>query len=163
MRFVRGLGLVMVALALPLVSGVAVADPRFDGVAVTDPRFNAVTATDPRFNVPPGTLTTAPPTGGPSTRRGSLEHFDGREHGHRPRHQRPVIFVPQTVVVAPTRCWQPGYWTYQFVPQYYTYSAWVAGQWSPDGRWIEGHYAPAQYSSGYYQPLWVEGHYTSCS
>jgi hypothetical protein len=136
--------------------------------AIADPRFNAVTATDPRFNVPPGTLTTAPPTLGRSALRESGERFDGRErdrdrhNGHRPRHHRPVIVVPQTVVVTPNRCWQPGYWTYQFVPQYYTYSTWVAGQWSPDGRWIDGHYAPAQYSSGYYQPVWVGDYYTSC-
>jgi hypothetical protein len=48
------------------------------------------------------------------------------------------------------------------VPQTYTYSAWVAGQWSPDGRWIDGHYAPRQYATGYYHPLWVEGYYTAC-
>jgi hypothetical protein len=163
MRAVQVLGFVLVALALPLVAGVAVADPRLNAVTATDPRFNAVTATDPRFNVAPGTLTTAPPTGVPSPLPGSPERFErdrDRQHRHRPGH--PVLVIPQTVFVTPNRCWQPGYWTYQFVPQYYTYSAWVAGQWSPDGRWVEGHYAPAQYSSGYYQPLWMEGYFTSC-
>lgn len=86
----------------------------------------------------------------------------GRDHGHRPGHQRPVIIIPLTVFLAPNRCWQPGYWTYQFVPQSYAYSTWVAGQWSPDGQWIDGHYAPSFYNTGYYQPLWVEGYYSGC-
>ena len=64
--------------------------------------------------------------------------------------------------MTPGRCWQPGYWTYQWVPQTYTYNTWVAGQWSADGYWIDGHYAPSQYSTGYYQPLWVEGYYSGC-
>jgi hypothetical protein len=161
MRLLRVLWLSLVALSL--MTGLAVADPRLKAVTTTDPRFNAVTATDPRFNIPPGTLTTAPPTLGPSAVRGTGERFDGRDRDHhRHRHHPSVIVVPQTVVVTPNRCWQPGYWTYQFVPQYYTYSTWVAGQWSPDGRWIDGHYAPAQYSSGYYQPVWVGDYYTSC-
>src|SRR5262245_3188818 len=159
MRFIRVLGLVPVALALPLMTGVAAADPRFNVVGSTDPRFNVVGPGDPRLNtVGPGDPRVSPAL------RGSFERFDGRDgdRDHRPGHQRAIIVVPQTIVVTPNRCWQPGYWTYQFVPQYYTYSTWVAGQWAPDGRWIDGHYAPAQYSSGYYQPLWVEGYYTSC-
>jgi hypothetical protein len=98
--------------------------------------------------------------------RGSFDGREGdrdRQRDHRPGQRPTVIVVPQTVVVTSNRCWQPGYWTYQFVPQLYTYSSWVAGQWSPDGRWIDGHYASAQYSSGYYQPFWVEGYYTFCS
>jgi hypothetical protein len=105
-----------------------------------------------------------PPARTPSVQRSGdpgIERFDdrGRDHGHRPGHQRPVIIIPQTVFVTPNRCWQPGYWTYQFVPQSYSYSTWVAGQWSPDGLWIDGHYAPSVYNTGYYQPLWVEGYY----
>jgi hypothetical protein len=100
----------------------------------------------------------------PSVQRGGdpgIERFDDRDrdHGHRPGHQRPVIIIPQTVFVTPNRCWQPGYWTYQFVPQSYSYNTWVAGQWSPDGLWIDGYYAPSVYNTGYYQPLWVEGYY----
>jgi hypothetical protein len=93
----------------------------------------------------------------------------GRFDGHRPGHVRrfhgangPVVIVPQVVFVTPSRCWQAAYWTYQWVPQSYAYSTWVAGQWSPDGYWIEGHYAPSIYQSGYYQPLWVEGYWTRC-
>jgi hypothetical protein len=78
------------------------------------------------------------------------------------RHQRQTIVVPQVVVVSPGRCWQSGYWTYQWVPQSYSYNAWVPGQWSPDGRWIDGHYAQTWYNSGYYQPLWVEEAWSSC-
>ncbi|HEU4369848.1 MAG TPA: hypothetical protein VFV05_16620 [Methylomirabilota bacterium] len=77
-------------------------------------------------------------------------------HGHHHQHQ------PAVVVVTPRRCWQAGYWTYQWMPQSYSYITWVAGQWSPDGRWIDGHYAPALYYSGFYQPLWVEGYWTGC-
>ena len=73
-----------------------------------------------------------------------------------------VLVVPQVVVVAPGRCWQAGYWDYQWVPQSYSYTAWVPGQWTPDGSWIEGHYQPAWYSGGYYQPFWVEGYWTTC-
>jgi hypothetical protein len=76
--------------------------------------------------------------------------------------QRSVVVVPQVVVVSPGRCWQAGYWTYQWVPQSYAYDAWVPAQWSPDGQWIEGHYARAWYNGGGYQPLWVEGYWASC-
>lgn len=110
-----------------------------------------------------------PPARTPSVLRGGdpgLERFDKDRRGpgrpHRPGHHRRVIVVPQTVFVGPSRCWQAGYWTYQWVPQTHTYSTWVAGRWSPDGYWIDGHYAPGQVSSGYYHPLWVEGYYTAC-
>jgi hypothetical protein len=135
MRLVPILALSLAALTLPMV--------------VTRP----VEAADLRVNV-----NTSPPAvrrggGDPRTDR------DDRGRDHRPGHQRPVVIIPQVVFVAPNRCWQPGYWTYQFVPQSYSYSTWVAGQWSPDGEWIEGHYAPSFYNTGYYQPLWVEGYY----
>jgi hypothetical protein len=89
---------------------------------------------------------------------------DDRRRGHvRHGHHRHQAHRPTVVFVTPGRCWQAGYWTYQWVPQAYTYSAWVGGQWSPDGRWIDGHYAPVQYHSGYYHPLWVEGYWAGCS
>jgi len=119
----------------------------------------------------PGSIerpTTPPPARTPSVLRGGdpgIERFDDRRgdgRAHRPGPQRPVIVIPQTVFVGPGSCWQGGYWSYQWVPQTYTYSTWVAGQWSPDGYWIDGHYAPSQYSTGYYQPLWVEGYYAAC-
>ena len=78
------------------------------------------------------------------------------------RNSSSVIVVPPVVVVSPGRCWQDGYWSYQWVPQYSTYAAWVPGQWSPDGYWIEGHYEAASNSGGYYQPVWVEGYWTGC-
>lgn len=84
-------------------------------------------------------------------------HF--RQPGH---HQQTIVVVPQTVFVSPGRCWQPGYWTYQWVPQAYTTNTWVPSQWSPEGTWIEGHYAPSWYSSGSYHPLWVEGYWSGC-
>jgi hypothetical protein len=76
--------------------------------------------------------------------------------------QQSIVVVPQVVVVSPGRCWQDGYWSYQWVPQSYPYSTWVPGQWSPDGLWIEGHYQQAWYEGGYYQPFWVEGYWTRC-
>jgi hypothetical protein len=78
------------------------------------------------------------------------------------RHERPIIVISQAIVVSPGRCWQPGYWTYQWVPQSYSYSAWVPDQWSPDGLWIAAHYEPAWYDSGYYQPFWVDGYWLGC-
>jgi hypothetical protein len=108
-----------------------------------------------------------PPARTPSVLRGGdpgidrFERFErDRRHDHRRghRHHRPSTVV----IVAPSRCWQPGYWTHQWVPQAYAYSIWVAGHWSPDGRWIDGHYAPRVHHSGYYQPYWVEGYWTNC-
>lgn len=87
-------------------------------------------------------------------------HGPGRgDHGgHRPRpHHRPGV-----ILVAPYRCWQPGFWTHQWVPQAYTYGTWVAGHWSPDGRWVEGHYVPYVHHAGYYRQVWVEGYWTAC-
>ncbi|HEX6211244.1 MAG TPA: hypothetical protein VF136_10735 [Methylomirabilota bacterium] len=152
MRYLAVLALALGALTLPgLGSGpAAAADLRAHGKSVLPP-------------------TGPPPARTPSVLRGGdpgIERFDGHRRGHRrphrPGHQRPVLVVPQTVFVTPSQCWQPGYWTYQWVPQTYTYSTWVAGRWSPDGYWVDGHYAPSQVSSGYYHPLWVEGYYRAC-
>jgi hypothetical protein len=144
MRLVKVLTLTVFAVALGLASSAAEADDR-------------------RFSIGTPKHRTPPPARTPSVIRGGdpkLEHFDRdrgghRRHGH--RHHRPAV-----VFVAPSRCWQPGFWTYQWVPQAYTYSTWVQGQWSPDGRWIDGHYAPALHHSGYYHPFWVEGYWASC-
>jgi hypothetical protein len=73
-----------------------------------------------------------------------------------------IVIVPQIVFVSPGRCWQAGYWTYQWVPQAYSYTTWVPAQWSPDGAWIEGHYAAGWYSGGYYQPLWIDEYWSRC-
>ena len=86
-------------------------------------------------------------------------HGEGRHDRDR---DRTTIIIPQVVFVSPGRCWQSGYWTYQWVPQSYAYSTWVEGQWSADGYWIPSHYAPVYYEGGYYQPLWVEGYWTGC-
>jgi hypothetical protein len=152
MRFVPALALAVAALTFPtLAPGPAQSgDVRVHGRPILPP-------------------TGPPPARTPAVLKGGdpgLQRFDDDRRGpgrpHRPGHHRPVIVVPHTVFVTPTRCWQPGYWTYQWVPQTYTYSTWVPGQWSADGYWIEGHYAPSQVSSGYYHPLWVEGYYSGC-
>lgn len=49
------------------------------------------------------------------------DHFRDHDHHH---HYR--------------RCWQPGYWTYQWVP------------------------APGWYGGGYYQQVWVDGYWRRC-
>jgi len=72
------------------------------------------------------------------------------------------VIVPQIVFVSPGRCWQSGYWSYQWVAQSYSYNTWVPGVWSPDGYWIAAHYEPGWYDGGYYQPLWVEGYWAGC-
>lgn len=122
------------------------------GLALPWPAASPAQATDARVNI------------------GAVLRVDDRKHerdDHRRRgHVRPGhphhSYRPTVVFVTPRQCWQAGYWTYQWVPQSYTYSTWVAGQWSPDGRWLDGHYAPTVYQSGYYQPLWVEGYWTAC-
>jgi hypothetical protein len=102
-----------------------------------------------------------PPAGADQSRRRDGDRGDPRHDGDRDgrdRHFRHIVVVPQPIYVAPSTCFAPGYWAYQWVPQGYGYNVWVPGQWSADGMWIEGHYAPA----GYYQPYWVEGRYVAC-
>ena len=70
-----------------------------------------------------------------------------------------VIVAPAPVYVVPTACWVPGYWTYQWIPQVYSYNDWIPGQWTPDGSWVDGHYVARLASTGYWQPYWVEGRY----
>jgi len=83
-------------------------------------------------------------------------------HDDRRRQERTIVIVPQIVFVSPGRCWQSGYWSYQWVAQSYSYNTWVPGVWSPDGYWIAAHYEPGWYDGGYYQPLWVEGYWAGC-
>ena len=78
-------------------------------------------------------------------------------------HSRVIVSPRSVFVVAPyavaSTCYVPGHWTYQWVPQTYTYNTWVDGYWSPYGTWIDGHYEPQVYSTGYYQQIWVDGGY----
>jgi hypothetical protein len=99
----------------------------------------------------------APSVGVPGDPRSRT--FDARRPDRR---ERTIIIIPQIVFVSPGRCWQSGYWSYQWMPQSYSYTTWVPGQWSDDGSWIDAHYEPGWYSSGYYQPLWVEGYWIGC-
>jgi hypothetical protein len=94
--------------------------------------------------------------------RGPVPLPGDRSGGARRDHDRTTIIIPPLVLVSPGRCWQSGYWTYQWVPQSYSYSAWVDGQWSADGYWIPSHYEPVYYSGGYYQPLWIDGYWMGC-
>jgi hypothetical protein len=93
--------------------------------------------------------------------RGSLNQ-DRPHDRHRPG-STTVVVVPQPIYVSPNRCWYPGYWSYQWVPQWAAYSAWVDGGVAPDGEWMAGHYESRWYPSGSYQPYWVEGYWDGCS
>jgi hypothetical protein len=103
---------------------------------------------------------------GPGWRFRDVENFREQFRQEQRRFRRagdgPVVVVPQVVFVSPGRCWQAGYWDYQWVSQAYPYDAWVPGAWSPDGYWIEGHYETAWYNGGYYQPYWVDGYWSRC-
>ena len=95
--------------------------------------------------------------------RGSLGQDrprDRRPHGQRPT--TTVVVVTQPIYVSPGRCWYPGHWTYEWVPQWTAYNAWVDQQVSADGDWVGGYYERRWYPSGSYQPYWVEGYYDGC-
>jgi hypothetical protein len=82
-----------------------------------------------------------------------------REH---PFRRSQLIIVPQTTYIIQRQCVTPAYWAYQWIPQTYAYNSWVADQYAADGSWIEGHYEPRYYASGYYQPYWVEAAAAAC-
>jgi len=67
----------------------------------------------------------------------------------------PPVLVFPVYVAQPRRCFVPGYWAYAWVPQSYQYGAWVDGQYSAEGLWLEGHWEPRTYSWGSYQPYWI--------
>ena len=57
--------------------------------------------------------------------------------------------------------WVHGYWGQQWVPQYYTYDAWIPGYFARNGAWIQGRYeTQTAESGGYYEQVWVEGYWT---
>jgi hypothetical protein len=158
-------GLSIVALLIVVLTGSALvmssaraaasADtPAVNVVPPTDPRAAIVPPNDPRVMHP---LPNDPRVLGPRT-----DIPLPQPHQHRRFDGQPVIVAPPPLyVVGPAggsstdSCIAPGYWTYQWVPQVYTQSTWVPGQWSPDGTWIDGYYEPRSLSTGSYQPLWV--------
>ena len=49
----------------------------------------------------------------------------------------------------------------QWVPQYYTYDAWIPGYFAWNGAWVQGRYeTQTAESGGYYERVWVEGYWT---
>ncbi len=74
------------------------------------------------------------------------------------RRHHPHAAVPQTVIIAGApaySCSTPGYWTYQWVPQVYSTTVWVPGQWAVDGSWVDAHYESQSVATGYWQPIWI--------
>jgi hypothetical protein len=111
--------------------------------------------TAPGSQRPPAHINWAPDAG--------PRHDGVRGHRHDGVQRFPVIVVPQpVVVVAPRRCLEPGYWAYTWVPQYYVSTDWVPGHYDTNALWVEAHYEPRTYTSGYYQPYWVPERWASC-
>ena len=149
-RLARVLAVVVVALALPWL-----VPSRSEAGEV---RINTDALNRPNHWAPPPART-------PSVLRGGdpgIDRNDGRRRWQGGRDGVHHWHRPAVVLVAPARCWQPGYWVQWWVPQAYTYNTWVAGHWSQDGRWVEGQYVPYTHHAGYYQPYWVEGYWVSC-
>jgi hypothetical protein len=80
-----------------------------------------------------------------------------------PRHHYySVQPAPAYVAPAPSAPrWVPGYWGQQWVPQHYTYDAWVPGYFARNGGWVQGYYeSRVAESGGYYERVWVDGYWT---
>jgi hypothetical protein len=87
--------------------------------------------------------------------------FDhGKQYGN---YGKPHYVAPPTTYVAPVKPaprWVPGYWGQQWVPQYYTYDAWVPGYFARNGAWMPGYYEQrVGESGGYYERVWVDGYW----
>ena len=94
---------------------------------------------------------------------GTAFHQGHPVHPHHLHSGGRVIVLPQPVyIVQPRRCLAPGYWTYPWVPQSYTDYVWVAGQYSSDALWVDGHWEPRVYAAGSYQPYWIPERWTDC-
>src|SRR4029434_5466699 len=95
----------------------------------------------------------------PIYQRGRFDQ-DGPRDRHRGHRSTTIVTVfSQPVSVAPTRCWYPGHWTYQWVPQWTAYNAWVDQQMSPDGDWVGGYYERRWYPTGSHHAYWGAGSY----
>jgi hypothetical protein len=105
-----------------------------------------------------------PRVNGGAPRPPETRHPEGRGEHERGDRRQPtrVVFFPTVTTIVQRQCVTPGYWAYQWVPQTYTYNAWIEAQYAPDGAWVDGHYEPRYYASGYYQPYWVEGYADAC-
>ena len=74
-----------------------------------------------------------------------------------PARSAPVFAAP----TPPAPRWVHGYWGQQWVPQYYTYDAWIPGYFARNGAWVQGRYETrTAESGGYYERVWVEGYWT---
>ena len=57
--------------------------------------------------------------------------------------------------------WVHGYWGQQWVPQHYTYDAWIPGYFAGNGACVHGRYeTQTAESGGHYERVWVEGYGT---
>lgn len=104
-------------------------------------------ATDPRAVVLPGNpFAMTPPPARLGPKPAAPAHLRFPPHHHvRP----PVIHQPGFI---------SGYWTYQWMPTYYTTYVWMPGYITADGTWVGGYYQPQVVTGGYYQRVWVNGY-----
>jgi hypothetical protein len=88
---------------------------------------------------------------------------------------RVVVNAPSQIIVAtssvwafpvyvaqPRRCLVPGSWEYAWVPQSYAYNVWIDSEYTVEGVWVEGHWEPRVYTTGYYQPYWSPERWGDC-
>jgi len=76
-----------------------------------------------------------------------------------PAHPLNRVARPVPPPVAAPR-WVQGHWAQQWMPQYYTYDAWVPGYFARNGAWVQGYYETrTAESGGYYQQVWVDGYW----
>ena len=69
--------------------------------------------------------------------------------------------APAPAPARPAGRWVQGYWAQQWVPQYYSYDAWVPGYFARNGAWVQGYYeSRLAESGGYYERVWVDGYWT---
>jgi hypothetical protein len=65
----------------------------------------------------------------------------------------------QPAAVSTVGRWVPGYWSWEWVPQTYTYQVLVPGHYNAAGVWMEGQYENRVVDNGYHRRVWVDGYW----
>ena len=55
--------------------------------------------------------------------------------------------------------WVPGYWSWEWVDQTYTYQVLAPGHYNDAGVWVEGQYENRAVDNGYHRRIWVDGYW----